>query len=103
MKIESKILLAAALAVSFAAPVMAAENEDTEGMIYEFLSGKMYKAHVSEDAMHGMMSHFRQLRNGTMIYSRGGHFYIAEDRKMSNGKMLSSMIFGEDLAVSSQH
>src|SRR5215469_9986547 len=78
MKTASKILLAGALVSCFAAPVLAAENEDTQGMIYEFLNGKMYKAHVGADTMRGMMSHFRRLRNGTMIYSNGGHFYIAE-------------------------
>lgn len=102
MKSASKILVAGALVFSFAAPVLAAENEDTEGMIYEFLNGKMYKAHVSADAMHGMMGHFKALRNGTMIYSSGGHFYIAEDERMSNGKMLSAMIFGEELGAGSQ-
>ncbi len=102
MNTASKILVAGALVFSFAAPVMAAETEDSEGMVYEFLNGKMYKAHVSGEAMHGMMSHFRALRSGTMIYSSGGHFYIAEDTRMSGGKMMSTMIFGEDLGAGSQ-
>lgn len=100
MSTASKILLAGAVVFSFAASAMAAGSEDTEGMVYEFLNGQMYKTHVGENTMHGMMSHFRRLRNGTIIYSHGGHFYIAEDHKMSNGKMLSTMLFGQDLGIS---
>jgi hypothetical protein len=99
MNTVSKVLLAGALAFSFAAPVMAAENEDSVGMVYEFVNGKMYKAHVTGEAMHAMMSHFKRIKNGTLIYSEGGNLYLAEDAKMHDGRMMSAMLFGEDIGA----
>jgi hypothetical protein len=89
-----KVLLVLALVSTFGAPVIAAENEDSEGMIYGFLNGRMYKSHVDRNTMHSMMSHFRPLPNGSMIYSSGGRYYIARDRRMSNGEMMSTQILG---------
>jgi hypothetical protein len=102
MQTTSKVLLASALVLSFAAPVMAAESEDSGGMIYKFSNGKMYKAHVNID-MHGMMRHFRRLPSGTLIYSDGGRYYIAQDRRMSNGEMMSDVIFGDAAARGNSH
>jgi hypothetical protein len=99
MNKPSKGFLVLALVSSFTAPVMAAENDDSEGMIYGFLNGKMYKSHVDGNTMHPMMSYFRPLPNGSMIYSSGGRYYIARDRRMSNGEMMSTHILGRDLSV----
>lgn len=99
MNTMSKALLAGVLVFSFAAPSMAAESEDSAGMVYEFVNGRMYKAHVTDEAMHAMMSHFRRIRNGTLIYSAGGKLYLAEDARMHDGKMMSTAIFGEDLGA----
>ena len=102
MDTTSKILLAAVLVLSFAVPAMAAEGEDTDGMIYKFSNGKMYKAQVSID-MHKMMTHFGRLPNGTLIYSNGGRYYIAQDRRMPSGEMMSDIIFGNAAARGSSH
>ncbi len=103
MSIASKILLASALAVSAAAPAFAQEqNTLQERNVYLFMDGKMIHTSVN-DATHSMiMQHFKPLKNGTMIYVSGGKLYMAEDAKMSDGKLMSSAIFGKDLGIGSQ-
>jgi hypothetical protein len=58
----------------------------------------MYKAQANEGTMYNMMSHFRRLPNGTIVYSAGGRLYIAQDRRMSNGQMMSTLLLGRDLS-----
>ncbi len=103
MNIASKLLLASALAVTAVAPVMAQEETTlSERNVYLFMDGKMIHMQVG-DATHAMiMREFKRLPNGTMIYVSGGKFYMAEDKKMPDGKMLSTEIFGKDFGIGSQ-
>jgi hypothetical protein len=97
----SKVLLATALAVSCAAPALADAAIQTlaERNVYLFKNGTMVSVPTTE-ATHAMaMKEFKPLKNGTMVYVSGGKFYIGEDRKMTDGKMLHSMIFGKDLSA----
>ena len=103
MNIASKILVATALALSFAAPVLAQEESALgERNVYAFMNGKMVHMKVG-DATHAMiMKEFKPMAAGTLIYASGGKLYIATDKKMDGGKMLSTMIFGKDLGAGSQ-
>jgi len=100
----TKLLAASALAFAVVSPAFAAGEETTleERNVYLFMNGKMISAKAT-DATHAMaMKEFKPLANGTMIYRSGGKFYIATDRKMGNGKMLSTEMFGRDLGIGSQ-
>jgi hypothetical protein len=104
MNIASKLLMASGLALSLVTPVMAQEsNAIEERNVYLFMNGKMIQMHVASDATHAMiMRNFHPLRNGMMIYSSGGKLYIAQDRKMRDHQMMSTMIFGRDFGAGSQ-
>ncbi len=103
MNIASKVLLASALAISFAAPVFAQEETAlAERNVYLFMNGKMVHMHVSDTNHTMIMSEFKPLPAGTMIYVSGGKLYMAQDRKMSSGKMMSTEIFGKDFGAASQ-
>jgi hypothetical protein len=103
MNIASKLLTASVLALSIAAPAIAQEESAlAERNVYLFMNGKMVHMQVS-DATHAMiMREFKPLAAGTMIYFSSGKFYMATDRKMDSGKMLSTEIFGKDLGAGSQ-
>ena len=99
----SKILAASVLALSFASPVLAQEqNTLAERNVYLFTGGKM--AHIkATDAMHAMaMKEFTPIKDGTMIYVSGGKFYMSSDKKMANGQMLHTEFFGKDAGIGSQ-
>jgi len=100
----SKLIAAAALALTFAMPALAQEETTlAERNVYIFMNGKM--VHMkADDAKHAMiMKHFKPLANGTMIYASGGKLYLAQDTKTSSGKMMSTEIFGRDFGIVSQH
>lgn len=104
MNIASKIIMASALALSFAAPALAQEmNTLAERNVYLFTpDGRMVKMSAS-DATHAMvMDHFKPAKAGMMLYVSGGKTYFAEDTKMPDGKMMSTAIFGKDLGIGSQ-
>jgi hypothetical protein len=104
MNIASKIIVASALALSFAAPALAQEmNTLSERNAYLFTAdGRMVKMSAS-DATHAMiMDHFKPMKAGMMIYVSGGKVYFAKDSKMSSGKMMSEAIFGPNLGAGSQ-
>ena len=100
----SRLIAASALALSFAVPAFAQEETAlNERNVYLFMNGKM--VHMAVDtAKHDMiMKSFKALPNGTMIYASGGKLYMAQDTKMSSGKMMSTEIFGRDFGILSQH
>lgn len=99
----STLIAASALALTIALPAVAQEqNTLNERNVYLFMDGKMIRMAV-DDAKHAMiMKEFRPLANGTMIYASGGKLYMAQDKKMNGGKMMSTEIFGRDLGISSQ-
>jgi len=101
MNITSKLLLASVVALSFAAPVLAQE-EDTliDRNVYLFENGKMMRMSAKDHDF--MMHNFEPMQPGTMIYLSGGKFYMAHDHKMPSGKMLSTEIFGKDMGIGSQ-
>lgn len=86
MNIVSKLLVASALAFSFAAPALAYTPEThqlDERNVYLFMNGKMVQV-KADDATNAMiMKHFKPLKNGTMIYVSGGKFYMAQSRHMA--------------------
>ena len=101
---RSKILATSALALAFATPALAA-TIDTDGLtlaehnVYLFMNGKMMEVKTN-DAGHAMaMKNFKPLKNGTMVYVSGGKFYIGDDHKMANGKMLHTEFYGKDLSA----
>ena len=99
MNTVSKLLLTAALAVSFAAPVLAQEDQTLEERnVYLFMNGKMVHMKASDNAHLIIMKNFKPIKPGTMIYRSGGKFYMSEDRKIEGGKMLSAMIGFVDIA-----
>jgi hypothetical protein len=99
MNIISKLVVASALALSFAAPALAQSPESQtleERNVYLFMNGKMVHMHAG-DATHAMiMKHFKRLKTGTMIYISGGNIYASADTKLPSGKMMSAEIFGRD-------
>lgn len=103
MNLVSKLVVASALALSFAAPALADETTALqERNVYLFMNGKMVHTTAS-DATHAMiMKEFKPLKPGTMVYFSGGKLYIGEDKKMSDGKMMSTTIYGRDLGIGSQ-
>ncbi len=106
MTLFKNLLVASLLAMSAAAPALAAPGEETtlqERNVYLFMDGKMVRMAVS-DAGHAMaMKMFKPLPNGTMIYRSGGKLYMASDSKMDSGKMLSTELFGYELLIRSSH
>src|SRR4051794_1445458 len=86
----TKIVAASALVLAFASPVLAAEeNVLQERNFYVFMNGKMVSEKAT-DATHAMaMKEFKPIADGTIIYRSGGKYYMATDKKMSSGKMLS--------------
>jgi hypothetical protein len=103
MNVASKLLMASALALSVVAPAMAQEeNALAERNVYLFMNGKMVHMQVNDTTHAMIMREFKPLPAGTMIYYTGGKFYMAEDRKMETGKMLSTEVFGRDFGIASQ-
>jgi len=47
-----------------------------------------------------IMKQFKPMKPGTMIYYNDGQFYMAEDTRMENGKMMSEAIFGRTFGFS---
>jgi hypothetical protein len=101
MKIVSKLLLASAVALSFAAPSFAAVSTLQDHNVYIFSHGKMMNTQVSDTTLTLIKREFRPMEFGTMIYASGGKLYIAQDHKMKSGKMLSAEVFGKDLGAAS--
>jgi len=104
MNAISKLLVGSVVAISIVGSALAQEESALqERNVYIFMNGKMVHMAVGE-ATHAMiMKDFKPLADGTMIYVSGGKLYTATDKKMSDGKMLSTMIFGKDLGAGSQH
>jgi hypothetical protein len=100
MKTTSSLLLASMLALS-AAPALAQEETTINNRnVYLFMDGKMVHKAV-DDAGHAMiMKRFKRMKPGTMIYYNDGRFYMAEDTRMENGKMMSEAIFGRTFGFS---
>jgi len=100
MKIMPSLLLASMLALS-AAPALAQE-EATIGdrSVYIFGNGKMMHKSVDETGHAMIMKHFKPMKAGTMIYYSNGRYYMAEDAKMENGKMMSEALFGRTFGFS---
>jgi len=100
MKTTSSLLLASMLALS-AAPALAQEEATINNRnVYLFMDGKMVHKAV-DDAGHAMiMKRFKRMKPGTMIYYNDGRFYMAEDTRMENGKMMSEAIFGRTFGFS---
>jgi hypothetical protein len=101
MNIFSKVLVSAVLALSFAAPALAAEPEAqtlAERNVYLFMNGKMVKM-KSTDATHAMaMKDFTPMPDGALLYVSGGKLYMSPNKKMANGKMMhDEMLPGMDL------
>ncbi|HZP78672.1 MAG TPA: hypothetical protein VFB45_21210 [Pseudolabrys sp.] len=100
MTIFKKVLLASALTMSLAAPALAVDSDALtlqERNVYLFMDGKMVHTPVSEATQATVLKEFKPLKSGTMVYVSGGKFYIGENKKMADGKMLHTMIFGRDL------
>jgi hypothetical protein len=100
MKTMSSLLLASMLALS-AAPALAQEETTVNNRtVHLFMKGKMVHKTV-DDAGHAMiMKQFKPMKPGTMIYYNDGQFYMAEDTRMENGKMMSEAIFGRTFGFS---
>jgi hypothetical protein len=100
MKTTSSLLLASMLALS-AAPALAQEETTINNRnVYLFMKGKMVHKAV-DDAGHAMiMKRFKRMKPGTMIYYNDGQFYMAEDTRMENGKMMSEALFGRTFGFS---
>lgn len=103
MNIAAKLAVASIVALSCVVPALAQEeNTLAERNVYLFMNGKMVQMHAT-DATHAMiMKEFKPAPAGVMFYVSGGKLYMAQDRKMSGGKMLSTMVFGKDLGISSE-
>lgn len=104
MNIASKLLVASALALSFAAPALAQEESTLlERNVYLFMNGKMVHM-TANDATHAMiMKNFKPLKPGTMIYFSGGKLYMSADTKMPDGKRMSTEIFGKEMIPGSEY
>jgi hypothetical protein len=99
----TKLIAASALAMSFALPALAQEETALqERNVYLFMNGKMVHMAMSDAKHTEIMKSFKPLPNGTMIYASGGKLYLAQDTKMTSGKMMSTELFGKDLGISSQ-
>lgn len=106
MKNISKLLVASALTLAFAAPVLAQPTGGApetltlaERNVYLFVDGKMVRM-TAGDTTHAMiMKEFKPMKAGTMIYYSGGRYYMAEDKKMSSGKMLHHEIYGREIGA----
>jgi hypothetical protein len=102
MNLASKVLVASALALSFAAPALAQVETQTslERNVFLFTpDGRMIKMTDSGKSHVMAMKHFKPLTAETMIYVSGGKAYIAQNTKMGSGKMLSQEIFGDDFVA----
>lgn len=101
MNFASKLLMASGIALSFAAPALAQESRPN---VYLFMpNGQMTKMEVSDANQAMIMSHFKRMRTGTMIYVSAGKVYIAQDKMMHGGQMMSEMIFGSAASRGSGH
>ena len=101
MNIVSKLLIASAIALSFAAPALAQESRPN---VYIFMpNGQMVKMEVNESTQPMIMKHFKRMRVGTMVYVNAGRVYVAQDRMMHGGRMMSEMIFGSAAAQGTSH
>jgi hypothetical protein len=101
MNIASKLLIASAIALSFAAPALAQESRPN---VYLFMpNGQMVKMEVSDATQSMIMKHFKRMRVGTMVYVSAGKVYVAQDRMMHGGQMMSEMIFGSAAARGTGH
>jgi hypothetical protein len=101
MNIASKLLIASAIALSFAAPALAQESRPT---VYLFMpNGQMTKMEVSDATQSMIVKHFKRMRAGTMIYVSAGKVYVAQDKMMRGGQMMSDMIFGSAATRGTSH
>jgi hypothetical protein len=101
MNIASKLLMASAIALSFVAPALA---QDAHPTVYLFMpNGQMTRMEVSDANQAMIMKHFKRMRTGTMISVSGGKVYVAQDRMMHGGHMMSEMIFGNAAERGSSH
>jgi hypothetical protein len=101
MNIVSKLLIASTIALSFAAPALA---QDAHPTVYLFMpNGQMAKMEVNDATQSMIMKHFKRMRAGTMIYVSAGKIYIAQDKMMHGGQMMSEMIFGSAAGRGTSH
>jgi hypothetical protein len=61
---------------------------DERHAMYFDASGTMHKFTVNDKGHAMMMQNARALAAGTIVYRSGGKFYILEDKKMADGKMM---------------
>lgn len=101
MNIATKLLLASALTLTFASPSFARMETLKNNHVYMVSHGKMVDTKVDEKNLAMIKREFREMEFGTMIYVSGNKIYSAPDRKMADGKMLSTSVFGKDLGASS--
>jgi hypothetical protein len=101
MSIVSKLVIASAIALSFSAPALAQESRPN---VYLFMpNGEMVKIEVSDATQSMIVKHFKRMRVGTMIYVSAGKVYVAQDKMMHGGQMMSEMIFGSAAARGTGH
>jgi len=86
-------ILAAGIATVFASTAARAVDNETANVedrhaMYFAANGTMQKFTVNEAGHAMMMKNARALAAGTIIYRSGGKFYLLEDKKMANGKMM---------------
>lgn len=87
------VLLAAGVAVVLGTTAARAVDEEVANVeerhaMYFDMNGKMHKLTLNDAGHAMMMKNARALAAGTVIYRSGGKFYLLEDKKMANGKMM---------------
>jgi len=86
-------ILAAGIAAVFASTAARAVDNETANIderhaMYLAPNGTMQKFKVNDAGHAMMMKNARALAAGAIIYRSGGKFYVLEDKKMANGKMM---------------
>jgi hypothetical protein len=94
MSRASKVLLAAALAAVFAAPLIAQEEKTLqERNVYLFTpDGRMINHKVDDEKQAMILRMFTEAPAGTLAYASAGKLYVSENRKLPDGKMMSEVI-----------
>jgi hypothetical protein len=86
-------ILAVGIAAVFASTAARAVDYETAHVderhaMYFAANGTMQKFTVNETGHAMMMKNARALAAGAIVYRSGGKFYLLEDKKMANGKMM---------------
>jgi hypothetical protein len=104
MNTTSKLVMTSVIALALAAPLLAQEqNTLLERNVYLFTpEGQMVKMAVDEQKHAMIMRQLQPMNTAVLAYASAGKVYMAEDRKMESGKMLSAEIFGTDPGIGSQ-